>query len=206
MLGSALGGDYTESRLTYRQDALRIQTSLLASLSEQTILSNPLGYAIPYANRIIDLPTETTLYAILDYQVPLLQLILSGYVDYSTVSLNLANYRSVQYNFLKVLETGSNVKYTLSYDDSKELKETPYNYYLSTQYENWLTDIAEQITEINAIGIHEGMLVNHEILANNVVKVTYSHGLEIILNYNLSAVTIEGITIPSMDYRVVEVG
>ena len=74
---------------------------------------------------------ETTLYAILDYQIPLLQLVMAGKMDYTTVSLNLANERSVQYYFLKTIETGSNLKYTLSYDKSTELKDTNFNFYFS---------------------------------------------------------------------------
>ncbi len=205
MLGSVLGGNYAKGEELYKQDALRIQQSMLSNIEEEVMISNPLGFAIPYAGFITDLPTETTLYAILDYQIPLVQLVLSGMVDYSTASLNLATSRSVQYNFLKVIETGSNIKYTLSYDDSKELRNTPYNYYLSTNYNNWLDSIEDIINELDDIGIHEGHLVEHVQLQTNVYKVTYSHGLEIIINYNLSDVTIGTDEILAMDYIVVEV-
>jgi hypothetical protein len=204
MLGSIIGGNYDENNV-YKQDSLRIQESLLSEIEEEIILSSPLGFAIPYSSYITDLPTETTLYAILDYQIPLLQLVLSGKVDYSTESLNLATERSVQYNFLKVIETGSNIKYTLTYDDSKELKNTPYNYYFSTHYNIWLGSIEGTVKELDELGIHEGSLVNHEKIENNVYKVTYSTGLEIILNYNLSDVTIGINEIPAMDYLVLEV-
>ena len=205
LLGGVLGGDYDNAVLVYRQDALRLQEELLAGLDEQLALSSPLGFAMPYATTITDLPTDMTLYAILDYPIPLLQLVLSGQVDYSTVSLNLANTRSTQFNFLKIIETGSNVKYTLSFDDSKELKETEYNYYLSTQYQNWLTQIAQTVAELDDLGIHQGTLIGHRVLANNVVEVSYSHGLVVRINYNLSDVTVDSQTIPALDYVVVEV-
>lgn len=202
-LGSGLASDYNEDDLTYKQDALRIQNALLDGVEETVLLQNPLGFAIPSASYITDLPIETTLYAILDYQIPLVQMILSGYVDYATASLNLNNARSIEYNFLKVLETGSNVKYTLSYEDSKLLRETEYNYYLSTQYTNWLDHIEDTVKQIDDIGIHQGHLVGHEMIQNNVVQVTYSHGLTILLNYNLSPVTIGTVTIGAMDYHIV---
>ncbi len=206
MLGSVIAGNYERGNVIYKQDALLLQENLLSTTTKKLMLSDPLGFAIPYASYITDLPTETTLYAILDYQIPLLQLVLSGKVDYSTESLNMANERSVRYNFLKVIETGSNIKYTLSYDDSKELRNTPFNYYLSTSYNNWLVSIETTVKELDALGLHEGYLVDHVRLDNNVYQVTYSTGLKIIINYNLSDVTVGTTDVGAMDYVVVEVG
>ena len=204
-LGGAIGGSYGDT-LIYKQDSLLIQKAILESLDQKIMLSNPLGFAIPYADYIMDLPLETTLYAILDYQIPLLQLVLAGKVDYSTVSLNMASERTVQYNFLKTIESGSNLKYTLSYDKSTELRETEFNYYISTQYLNWIDRIEQQVKELDELGIHEGYLVGHERVANNIFKVTYSQGLEILINYNLSDATdVLGYDIPAMGYTVMGV-
>lgn len=204
-LGGILGGHYDDQTL-YKQHSMLVQRDILASLPQQTMLSNPLGFAMSYADQITDLPLETTRYAILDYQIPLLQLILSGKVDYSSISLNLANERTVQYYFLKTIETGSNLKYTLSYDSSTELKETEFNYYFSTEYTNWLDQIETQVKALDELGIHESALVGHEWIATNVFKVSYDNGLEILINYNLSAVTdVLGYDIPAMDYIVMGV-
>lgn len=204
LLGGNLGGSYGDT-LVYRQNAMMNQIEVLKNIEENVLLNSPLGYAIPYSDFITDVPFETTRYAILDYQIPLLQLVLSGKVDYSTISLNTDYERSVEYNFLKAIETGSNIKYTLSFDNSKELKDTEYNNYISTEYTNWLTRIDEQVTELDTIGIHNGYLVDHELLEANVIKVTYSHGLQIIINYNLSPITIDGDTIAATNYIVLEV-
>ncbi|MDO9628556.1 MAG: DUF5696 domain-containing protein, partial [Acholeplasmataceae bacterium] len=187
-----------------KQDAFRIQKELFERINYNVMMTSPLGYAIPYTDYIIDLPTETTLYAILDYQIPLLQLVLSGIVDYSSESINLSSDRSIQYQFLKLLETGSNVKYTLTYDSSQELLNTEYNHYMSTHYVNWLPLINAQVTEMNQIGIHQGYLVSHERLSNNVYEVTYSSGLRIVINYNLSNVTVEGQVVSGMNYLILE--
>ena len=202
-LGSVLSGHYTKKDVIYKQDALRIQQEVLSKINETIMLENPLGFAIPYADVITDLPTEATLYSIIDDQIPLLQLVLSGLIDYSTQSINVNNTRSVEYNFLKVLETGSNLKYTLSYDDSRELLSTEYNYYMSTEYTNWIDLIEEQVNTMDMLGIHEGYLINHERIRFNVYRVTYSHGLSLLINYNLNPVTIGTITMDALDYVVV---
>jgi hypothetical protein len=204
MLGSRLAGHYPRSSIIFRQDAMNIQQQLFNQLDYDLMLNNPLAFAMPYASYMIDLPTETTLYAIIDDQIPLLQLVLSGLVNYTAESLNLSQDRSPQYKFLKTLETGSHLKYTLSYHSSSRLLNTDYNYYMSTHYVNWTDQIVNQINEMNTLGIHQGHLVNHERLLKNVYRVTYSHGLSLVLNYNLNLVTIDGVDISAMSYVVWE--
>ena len=203
-MGSNIAGSYSKNSVIYKQESVSLQQSLLARIDENIMLTNPLGYAIPYSNYIVDLPTETTFYAIIDYQIPLLQLVLSGIIDYSSDSINLSSDRSIQYQFLKLIETGSNIKYTLTHDSSEELLNTEYNYYMTTHYTNWMNMILDQVTEIDSIGIHQGHLVSHERLSNNVFEVTYSNGLRIAINYNLSNVTVEGHVVSGMDYFILE--
>jgi hypothetical protein len=200
-----IAGHYSDDMMIYQQYALWLQERFLDSVDQGMMLNNPLYYAFENASYITELPVEATLYSIIDDQIPLLQLVLSGVVDYSSSSINLANDRSVEYQFLKHIETGSNLKYTLTYDDSRELLNTEYNYYMATDYRNWLDTIESQVKELDAIGIHNGTLINHERVSQNVYRVTYSHGLTILINYNLRAVTIGANIIPSLSYYIEEV-
>lgn len=203
MMGSMVAGHYEKRSSIYMQDAIRLQSALLDKVEQKTMLSNPLSFAYGYADVITDLPVGTTLYAIVDYPIPLIQLVLSGLIDYSTYSINMSSQRSLRYNYLKAIETGSNLKYTLTYRDSKDLLMTEYNHYMSTYYANWLDIIESQVKEMDALGIHQGYLVSHEYLSNNVYRITYSHGLTLIINYNLSPVTIGAVSIDALDYQVV---
>jgi hypothetical protein len=205
LMGSMIAGHYSDDMMIYQQYALWLQERFLDSVDQGMMLNNPLYYAFENASYITELPVEATLYSIIDDQIPLLQLVLSGVVDYSSSSINLANDRSVEYQFLKHIETGSNLKYTLTYDDSRELLNTEYNYYMATDYRNWLDTIESQVKELDAIGIHNGTLINHERVSQNVYRVTYSHGLTILINYNLRAVTIGANIIPSLSYYIEEV-
>jgi len=203
MMGSMLAGHYEKHSSIYAQDAIRLQNALFGHVEQKIMLSNPLSFAFGHADYMTDIPIGTTLYAIIDYSIPLTQLVLSGLKDYSTYSINMSNQRSLEYNYLKAIETGSNLKYTLTYYDSKDLLMTEYNFYMSTYYVNWLDIIESQVKEMDLLGIHQGYLVNHELLMNNVYRVTYSHGLTLIINYNLSPVSIGTIVIGAMDYKVI---
>ncbi len=206
-LGTRLAGHYSKKDVVYRVEALKIQEELLNSVDQKLMLANPMGFAYANANYIVDLPVTSTLYPIISYSIPLLQLILNGYIDYSSQSINLMLSRSEEYNFLKILETGSNLKYTITYDNPNKLIDTEYNMYLSTYYGDWKDKLIDHYNELVAIGFHNYRLVDHQRIQNNVIKVSYGDNstvaLEIYINYNLTDVVIDGILVESLSYTIV---
>lgn len=200
-LGNSLAGNYQTKNMIYRQDAVTYQRNLFEKMDDKRImLKQPLGFAIPYADYIVDLPVSTTLYTIIDYSIPLVQLVLNGYVDYSTESINLSSSRSTEYLFLKAIETGSNLKYTITKDSSEELLNTPYNNYLSTTYANWKETMVEQYNEINSLGIYSSELINHRRIRHEVFQVEYDNGTVITINYNPNSINYNGVVIPGLSY------
>lgn len=201
-IGSNLTANYIKNNEIYLNESLMLQERMLQNVSQKLVISNPLGFALPYTHTAADLPVETTLYSILDYQIPLVQLVLSGYINYTTASINLPSSRDVDYQFLKALETGSSLKYTLSYNSSLQLLGTDHSKYTSTEYTNWLDIIEEQVKVVKENNLNNAHLVGHERLANNVFKSIYSNNLEIIVNYNLTPVTIDGEVIEPINFIV----
>lgn len=202
-VGSILASDFDKSNEVYKQEALQHQENMLKNMTqENVIVSEPLGFALPHISMATDLPFESTIYGIFDYQIPLLQLIINDIMPYTINSINLANNRGIDYMFMKVLETGSNLKYTLSYNSSIILLNTYHNYYMSTHYENWLDLIETQNKVMQTHNLDESHIIGHEIIENNVYKTTYSNNVEIILNYTLSTKNIDGISISGMNYYI----
>jgi len=171
--------------------------------NQNLAVSEPLGFSYSYLTLATDLPLESTLYTVLDYQIPLVQLVLSGIVNYTHKSINLASSRDIDYQFLKALENGANLKYTLSYEDSIVLLETNYNEYMSTRYTNWLSTIKSQYDVIKNNNLDKAHLVDHKMIASKVFESTYNNGVVIITNYNLTKVIVDGNEIEAIDFFII---
>ena len=107
---------------------------------------------------------------------------------------------------MRIIETGSNIAFTLSYDSSEKLLQTDYNEYFYTYYGDWLPEIKEAYTILSELGIYACDFTSHEMVDNNVFKVTYTSDTEVItivLNYTRSDFVYEGVTIPAKSYKKV---
>ncbi|MGI6759279.1 MAG: DUF5696 domain-containing protein [Bacilli bacterium] len=186
-LGSSLGGDYKKRQLFYKESAMIEQIQSLQMAKENGIdninLFTPYQYALPYVSNALEVPYTSTSYEILDYSIPFYQLVVSGSFDYSGMSYNANDEKGMMYHLMRMLETGSNVQFTFSYEDSAKLIQTKYNNYYYTQYSKWLSEVDFLVNSLNELKIHEGVLVQHEQLANDIFRVKYSNGIEFILNY-----------------------
>lgn len=203
-LGSKLTGNYDKKQEMFLQESVEYQKQLLSKVSDNQniLISEPFGYVIPYIDLVTDLPVESTIYAVLDYRVPLVQLVLSGMVNYSHKSINLSSNRDVDYQFLKSLENGANLKYTLSYKSSLELLNTEHNKYMSTEYTNWLETINTHYKVLEDNNLLKAYIVNHERIQSNVFKTTYNNGVEVFTNYNIASVTVNGNQIDPIGFYI----
>lgn len=193
LLGSSLGGDYKKRALFYKESAMVEQVEALQLAYDNGInkinLFAPYQYAFPYVSNALEVPYTPTSYEIFDYSIPFYQLVVSGSFDYSGTSYNANDEEGMMYHLMRMLETGSNVQFTFTYEDSAKLIMTKYNNYYYTQYTKWLNEVDFLVNSLNDFNIHQGVLATHEQLANGVFKVTYSNGVEIILNYTERVIT-----------------
>jgi len=203
-VGSDLAGNYKKKNVTYLYQSQIYQENLLSKISDdkKVAISEPLGFSYPYLNTALDLPFESTIYTILDYRIPFVQLILSGLANYTHKSINLASQRDIDYQFLKTLENGASLKYTLTYKNSLELLGTDHNQYMSTEYTNWLDVIKEHNDVIVTSGFDKANIIGHERLSSNVFKTYYDNNKFVITNYNLTNVIVDGIEINGIDYYI----
>ena len=106
------------------------------------------AYVLPYANHILDIPTESSNFLRASESVPFVSMVLHGYVNYTGGALNMEG--DVQYSLLKAIENGASLYFVLSYQNTNALKESDtYNKFYSVAYDVWKDDMIKYYDIVN---------------------------------------------------------
>ncbi|OQB66257.1 MAG: hypothetical protein BWX94_00126 [Tenericutes bacterium ADurb.Bin140] len=205
-LGSAMVGDYKKRNEFTKYSAMLASINSLEMANNRfakMALYSPYDFALPYTSIALDVPYTSSTYEIFDYSIPFYQMVISGLFDYSGMVVNANDEKGLNFHVMHILETGSNVHFVFSYEDSAKLIQTDYNYYYYTQFSKWLEDVKELTGIINEIGIHGKELMSHELVGINTYRVIYENTHErvtIYLNYSDAVVVADGIAINPLSY------
>lgn len=158
------------------------------------------AYSLPYVTHVYNAPLKCTMYDIEDEAVPFFQIVMHGYVSYATEPLNLSS--NPQRTVLNAVETGSSISACLMAAENHVLADTNYEDVYSGNYEAWVDILSDEYVRISGVlkDVSAQTIVDHEKLATNVYKTTYSNGAVVYVNYGTKAVDIDGQTIEAMDF------
>ena len=206
-IGSLLVADYSTKEPVSRENAAKIENEAVGTLagSYKVLLSNAYSYAWQYASAISDLPSRSNEFNVFSYDVPLLQLVLDGCMNYSTTALNHNTQKSNQEMLLKCIETRMNPKFVLMQAEMKDLTYTEeYFDLLSVNFDDWKERIVEIYNEYNAFYqvVKGAEIENHETVYKNVVKVTYTNGVTVYVNYAKRPYMVDGNIIAASSYLI----
>lgn len=236
-LGSDISSDFDEKTgYIYREQAKEGITNMLGLLtgkvtSDQTsvkseyklILDAGNAYTLKYASGLLNTSIDSSRLLNTSETVPFLGMVLHGSLEFAGNAINMEG--DDRYMFMKALENGANLYYTIAMQNTELLKGTLlYNQYYSVQFDIWKNKIANTYSEYNQVmaSKQDKYITEHEFLnekygfdvkrvedgvaLNNsrVVRVEYENQEGFIFNYNSYEiqVTYEGITynIPSISY------
>ena len=211
-LDSAVNVVYSDFETKEFFDIHRLEESLVEqykkiSEGREMLMKAPNSYAMPYADYISSLPSYSSEYLVCDYEVPFVQMVLHSYVPYSSESISSSE--NTKEAFLKAIETGSALTFTITANSARIMKDNyKYNFLYCSDYKLWIDTAAELYEELNnAIGnLQMVEIKNHERVQKDVYKVTYADGTQIIVNYADDAVTVDGMTIESDSYKITKGG
>lgn len=203
-IGSQLYSDFGDNALTRSQALETYQTMLSQDSVEGFALYKANQYLWKYADRILDLPMQSSSFLLETEEIPFLQLVLKGYVDYYAPASNFnANPRE---ELLKRIDYGSYPSFILTDEDPFKLGNTGSRWLYTSQYANWKDRIVEEYRTVAGAlePVRSAAFEKREELREGVFRNRYSNGTAIYVNYTLNEVTVDGNKVPAQGFLVRE--
>lgn len=166
-LGTDLNSDFDEEDPYNREDSKNFTELALGTLADKynVMVNGGNAYVLPYADHLINVPTESSNFQKAAVSVPFYAMVLHGYVNYTGSAINMEG--DLRYARLKSLENGASLYFTLCYDNTSALKGSDtYNKYYSVSFEDWKDELIEYYTELNgALGdLQTDCITDHSFL------------------------------------------
>lgn len=207
-LGSALHSTFKSGSIMTRTQVQATVTESLEKLSggKKLMVEHGNAYTLPYVDFVVNLPVTSSGYEASDYDIPFVQLVLNGCVEYAPAPINESENHTDQ--LLKALETGSDLNFVAAYRNQNKLKNSDQSQYYSVNY----TTLKEMMSSLyqeykkafSEIGTTQ--IRDHNCLAENVYCTVYDSGVTVYVNYGIDSYIGESVTVPAKGYRIVKEG
>ena len=199
-LGSLLYSDFSKKNYSNRQESLE---AIRSALDEQEGFAVNSGdvYTLKNASHIYDSSLTSSKKLVYDLEVPFTQMVLHGYVSYSGEAINLADDPDTA--LLKSVETGALLHYTFAQSNTKQLKNSDFNYYYSILYETWNESIETHYHKIASAQkkLATQHITEHKYLSDEVTLTVYEDGTSVLVNYSDASFEYAGETVAPMSYH-----
>lgn len=187
-----------------RADNASIYYEMTRTFSDSvpTILDYAYKYLWSQANALTYIPIGGSGYIFASQEIPFLSIVLSGKMPFYT---EYVNFEANQINFLlKMIEQAARPAFLITKEDSSELLETSSSDIYSSRYDLYVDKIVEYDAIFSDLyeKINGSSITKHDRIGN-LVRVTYSNGLKVYVNYSDEAISLDGVEIPSTDFKVV---
>lgn len=199
-VGENLSCDFSDKGFSIRQNVKNSLYNTLSSIfaSKKLMISFGNLYSIKYASQIIDLPCVSSLSDKPYFSdVPFIQGILHGIVDYSHQAANLT--LNTKEQMLKAAEYGALPHYQWHCSSGAD-EENESTYYMLTlgeakaYYDKMKSDFSPLRTR---------RITSHEKIKDNVYLTRFGEDAGVYVNYSDKAVSVAGITIDAMSYALI---
>ncbi len=208
-LGNQLFTDYNKLNALSRQQVMHHFNSWLNTFNsnfKDVSVYYGNDYAVALADRILDIPTTASTLQLIDQEIPFIQIVYHGLVDYYSEPINRSS--NEEESFLKAVEYGAMLSYELTYKSTEELKYTYYDKLFKSEYSLLSPEIGETYGSVKDYyeSIKDASITDHYKVdeAHSVYCTEYSNGTKIYVNYETSAYSSEalGVTVAARDFEV----
>ncbi|MBQ0001892.1 MAG: hypothetical protein KBT01_10240 [Clostridiales bacterium] len=207
-VGRELNSDYNRKDLYSRSHVLESQIEQLSALDaagKKIMINMGNYYAIPYSNFVTNMDLSGSVYTIIDEAVPIYQMAVHGYINYTAESLNLT--QNQEQILLESAEYGAGLAFTVMDETAFSLQNTLYTEYFGAEYDSWRDKILSTYNRYNEELGHtfSQKMVGHEKLNSDFTATTYEDGTVVYVNYSYDIQTTpEGQKVSPRDYLVVK--
>lgn len=159
-------------------------------------------YLWRYATELRQMPIAGSDYSYVKRDIPFMAIALSGRIPYYT---EYANFQANTHRyFLHLVEQGTRPTFLLTAEDPIKLQNTNSNDVYSSRYELYEELIPQWYEELRVLHDQLGHaeIVDH-VYAGDMVRVTWSNGTEVYLNFGSSDGEMDGIVLEKGAYKVV---
>lgn len=207
-MGQMLYSDFRMNGYVSREDALVSISGILADTAQHTetlSVDYGNGYVLPYIDTLHQTPLFDSGYDVAATDVPFVPLVLHGMVNMYATPLNLSEDQETF--LLRMIETGVNPTFALTWEKSAELQDTRYEYLLSTEY----TALRQQILKVWAQWQEASQGLSSQTICDHRIEgalrcTTYEDGTKVYVNYGWSDGTMDDNVIPARRWLVVRGG
>lgn len=191
-LGDMIYSDYNEENPLFRAQSMNLYVKWLQKYGENfdnvSVYSGN-SYAVPFVDTVIDIPVEKSSHIVLDEEVPLLQIVYHGLVDYYSAPVN--NQDDEAFFTLRSIEYGSLMSYEITKEKTGDLRYSYYNGLYRSEYSNLKEEIVARYNSIaNAVKPFASLeITNHFRVeeGKDVFCTEYSDGTRVYVNYEEDA-------------------
>jgi hypothetical protein len=204
-MGDLLYSDHTDMppfRRAQTVDVWRKSLDLVRKQTGAAAVDYGFAYTFGHIDRIDEAPLDSSRFVYTDETVPFYQIALHGLIPYYAEASN--NQDDPRVHLLRMLEYGALPSYILTHQPPSDLKRTPYDELLGSEYTVWEKPAAAEYAKVVEVlaPLAGKTIEDHRSLMPNVYETAYSDGTRIIVNYNRSSVTVDGQTIEPYGYGV----
>jgi hypothetical protein len=208
-IGQQVNTDFNTRYRASREDVVNVQRSILEQARETlggVTANNANFYTLDQLDHIHRLTGDYSYDVFVSEAIPFAQMVLHGLRTYT---LEWSNMRDEwEDEFLKSIEYGAYPAYILSGDRSESLKQAYSLQQYSLNYKEWTAKIAEEYARSNEAlaGVQDRFIIAHRTLAPGVKETVYEGNYRIVVNYNESAYSKDGVSVAAKDFVVLKGG
>ncbi|MCL2628069.1 MAG: DUF5696 domain-containing protein [Oscillospiraceae bacterium] len=206
-MGGFLASDRRRTGMIHREEAKEVILHNMEKLHDEgdpLMIAGGNMYALRFASDLINMPLAHNTFYVVDEEIPFYQMIIHGRLDYAGMPINLSADFDEDALILRLVEYGASPHFAFTYESANEMKYTGLNWKYSTKYDNWSDKAKEIYHAVNgALQYVSGAeMTSHEILRSGLRLITYSNGVQIVINRSNTERTLDGETIQPVGFIV----